>query len=1475
MPRTYSPSDNRRRRTSLILFLGLTCLIALPNGLPDILQPTAHAATTFNVNSTGDAADNNTGDGVCNDGSGNCTLRAAVQQANATAGTDTININAVGNINLTGALPNLATNMTISGPGSGLLTVRRDTGGDYRIFTVDGGVGVTISGLTVANGKAAEGVAGVNAGGNGGGIANMGTLTMTGVTVNGNSTGRSTSGAGSAGGGVYNAGTLTMTDCVVSGNSTGSGGDAGAGGGIANEGPMTLTDVVVSGNTTGEAMSSGGNGGNGGGLSNQSAAATLTRVRVINNTTGGCGSVPGAGGHGGGLYLRFNTVTLRDSTVSGNSTGTCANGSPGYGGGVETFATLIVSGSTLSGNSGLAGGAILNRLTLSLTNTTVSGNHFIDSGSAINNDGPTLTLTNCTVAANDAVGVTNTGGGSAVVRNTIIAANGSGGNVDTLGAFTSQGHNIVGAPSPGMGTPGFDASGDQAGSPASPLDAKLGPLADNGGPTLTHAPLAGSPALDAGDNTRAKDFAGNTLATDQRGAGRFAGPGTVPTVDVGAVEFNQFMEDVADKGTNEDTPLSFTFFTGDQTVSSLTVTSDDQTLLPNANINVSASGTVRTIQLTPASNRSGTANITVHLTGSNEGTVSQTFALTVAPVNDAPSFTKGADQTVAEDAGPQTVVNWATGLSAGPFESSQALSSLVTANSNAALFSSAPAVSPSGTLTYTPAANANGSATIIIVVKDDGGTANGGQDTSAPQTFVINVTAVNDPPVAVDRAQTLNEDASTVVQFGAGDPEGDSITFAVVTGPSHGTLTDAGTTRTYTPAADYNGSDSFTYKAVDASGAESAPATVSLTINAVNDAPVNSVPAAQVTNTNTPLVFSAANSNAVTVSDKDAGTDPVRVTLSTSSGRLTLGSTAGLTFSNGDGLDDASFTFTAPMLAANVALDGLTYTPNTSFNNGPTSVTITTNDQGFNGSGGARTDTDNISIQVRSGGLFRWANSQTNTPEGSGTIIGAVVQRTGTAFGAASVKFATTGGTANGGASCDTPGVDYVSTSGTLNWADGDGSSKPVAITICEDSVHEPFDYVFMTLSDAGGSGTISTPNTTQLFIGDNDPVGGIIELAQSSYTVAEGAGRLAVTVKRTSDTTKAASVDYATDDGSIPSVSVPCASTTGMALDRCDFTRAQGTVSFAPGESEKTFDVLISDDSYVEGTETALIRLSNPGGEATLGSRTVATLEITDDAQESSSNPIDDTSKFVRQHYHDFLNREPDAPGLAFWTQEIEQCGSDARCREVKRINVSAAFFLSIESQQTGYLVYRLDKVAFGNLAGKPVPLTISEFLADTQSIGRGLVVGATGWEQQLESNKRAFVNAFVARSRFTGRYPAATTPEQYVDSLNVNAGGVLSQEERDSLVAGLKGGAKNRAEVLRAVAEHPSVVRRESNQAFVLMQFFGYLRRDPDSAPDSDFAGYSFWLGKLNEFNGDYIKAEMVKAFLDSIEYRKRFGQ
>jgi Tol biopolymer transport system component len=262
-------------------------------------------------------------------------------------------------------------------------------------------------------------------------------------------------------------------------------------------------------------------------------------------------------------------------------------------------------------------------------------------------------------------------------------------------------------------------------------------------------------------------------------------------------------------------------------------------------------------------------------------------------------------------------------------------------------------------------------------------------------------------------------------------------------------------------------------------------------------------------------------------------------------------------------------------------------------------------------------------------------------------------------------------------------------------------------------------------------------------------------------------------------------------------------------------------------------------------------------------------------------ANPIDCPDFFIRQHYLDFLNREPDPEGLAFWTNEITSCGGDPQCIEVKRISVSASFFLSIEFQNTGYLIERMYKAAYGDATDTSTGLAVpiikrAELTADSALVGRGVVVNQQGWEQKLEANKHDFALAFVQRQRFTDTYPTSLTPAQFVARLNQNVAGLLTQQETDALVAELSADATavTRADVLMKVAANSAFDSRERNRAFVLMQYFGYLRRNPDDAPDGNFDGYNFWLNKLNQFNGNYIDAEMVKAFLSSIEYRSRFG-
>jgi hypothetical protein len=395
-------------------------------------------------------------------------------------------------------------------------------------------------------------------------------------------------------------------------------------------------------------------------------------------------------------------------------------------------------------------------------------------------------------------------------------------------------------------------------------------------------------------------------------------------------------------------------------------------------------------------------------------------------------------------------------------------------------------------------------------------------------------------------------------------------------------------------------------------------------------------------------------------------------------------------------------------------------------------------------------------------------------------------------------------------------------------------------------------------------------------------------QFTTSTASVTETAGATAkvdLQVTRTGTTTAAATVNFATSNGT--------------ASDRTDYEATLGTLQFAAGETSKTITVFIVDDAFGESPETFNVTLSNSAG-CTLGAQTAVTVTINSNELVDGANPVKNASFnndfFVRQHYLDFLNREPDSGGLNFWKGQLNECESlplpggftDAQqCREIRRINVSAAFFLSIEFQQTGYLVERLYKVAYGDAVGTStfggthqlgVPIVrLNEFLSDTQAMGKGVVITAPGADQLLEANKQAVIADFVQRSRFLTAHPLANSPGQFVNDLSINAGpGVVSTSERDQLISDLTLGNKTRAQVLRAIAEDSDLFAAEKNRAFVLTQFIGYLRRNPNDPPEAglDYTGYDFWLGKLNQFNGNFVNAEMVKAFIVSGEYQGRFG-
>jgi len=288
----------------------------------------------------------------------------------------------------------------------------------------------------------------------------------------------------------------------------------------------------------------------------------------------------------------------------------------------------------------------------------------------------------------------------------------------------------------------------------------------------------------------------------------------------------------------------------------------------------------------------------------------------------------------------------------------------------------------------------------------------------------------------------------------------------------------------------------------------------------------------------------------------------------------------------------------------------------------------------------------------------------------------------------------------------------------------------------------------------------------------------------------------------------------------------------------------------------------------------------------------TVKTLNFTVSLTPPAANPIDDAHEFVRWQYKDFLGREPDGPGWDHWTGEITMCSNPAnrfagetepQCIERKRANTSAAFFLSPEHANTSYFVIRVYRGSLGRMpkfGGDTTPQ--SEYTRDRATVSNGIVVNNALAPNVINANKQAFVNEFVTRTEFLSIYGSLNNT-QYVDKLFQTTGVTPTSNERQALIDGLTGGSETRASVLFKVVDGTTTITDGAlifnttygqafynnlfNAAFVQVEYFGYLHRDPDDG------GYNFWLGKLNQF-GNWVDAQMVLAFIKSPEYRSRFG-
>lgn len=378
-------------------------------------------------------------------------------------------------------------------------------------------------------------------------------------------------------------------------------------------------------------------------------------------------------------------------------------------------------------------------------------------------------------------------------------------------------------------------------------------------------------------------------------------------------------------------------------------------------------------------------------------------------------------------------------------------------------------------------------------------------------------------------------------------------------------------------------------------------------------------------------------------------------------------------------------------------------------------------------------------------------------------------------------------------------------------------------------------------------------------------PIPSTFSFNEPIYSVNENSLTATVTVTRgggASALVSGALVNYRTVDNP---AAVRCDAVGATAYARCDYATGVDTLYFPAGETQQTFSVSIINDAHVENTESFTLELFNPIG-AILGAQSTATLNITDNDAPGQANPVDDSRVFVRMQYLDFLSREPESAGFQAWLGVLNNCSDVSNNPECDRVKVSSSFFLSTEFQLKGFYVYR-----FYTLSLRRVP-TYAEIIPDMKSVS-----GSTSAE--VFAKRAAFADSWVQRQAFKSVYDSKTNTD-FVNMLMDNRG--LSQITapdpaspdgaakialtRADLINRLNSGTFTRAQVVRAIVESDEVFAAEFNPAFVAMQYFGYLRRDPD--PD-----YHKWLRYLNDHPNDF--RTMVNGFMNSVEYRLRFGQ
>jgi hypothetical protein len=702
----------------------------------------------------------------------------------------------------------------------------------------------------------------------------------------------------------------------------------------------------------------------------------------------------------------------------------------------------------------------------------------------------------------------------------------------------------------------------------------------------------------------------------------------------------------------------------------------------------------------------------------------------------------------------------------------------------------------------------------------------GGADTTT-----VEYAGGNPIPAGISGGPGLDFDGGTdgpdtlILQRSAGSFTAASETYTA-TGPGAGDITLGGLIRfsNLTPVNDTVPAINFTFTAPAASTAlnvVNGPVVGGLNTTQINDFGTGSFELINFANKANVTVNSGAGSQLINVNNPTAAAGLINLTVNGNAGSDTFNVKASTTVTyNINGGAPA----VAPGDVLNYDTEGRTVSGDTT----PPDGTINSPGvQPVNFTGMEAVNLSDVPISI----------SDVTVTEGDSGSLNAVFTVTlpSATSQTVTVDYATGNGTAT------TP-VDYTAVSGTLTFAPGQ-TSRTVSVPVNGDTQNEPNETFFVNLSNATNA-TISDNQGLGTILNDDSPG---VQFSSNSYNFSEGAGHGDIIIRRTGDLSQPLTVNYQTSD---QSGMTPCqTNNTGFASDRCDYATAAGILSFAAGESEKTIPLILIDDAYVESSEQLEIKLMNPVG-GTLGSTNTATISITDnDTQLATTNPIDDLDFFIRQQYIDFLGREPEAAGFAFWKARLTgNCPAGQTC---DRIDTSLRFFNSDEFRQRGLFVYLFYHAALGR---RP---TYSEWVLDVAKLNGFRTA------QEQEAARAAFINEFMNKQEFMNIYNGAQTGQTFVDALIQRSG--VTPASRQQLIDNYA--TVGRAATLRAFIETPEVQAAFFDRAFVTMLYFGFLRRDAEQA------GFDFWLQKLQQTNHDF--RFLINGFLRSDEYRYRFAQ